>query len=206
MYTQQSAARLEIEIGGAAQGTLYDVVNVASAAFLGGELDLKLTGGFVPAPSQTFTIMSAAAIAGSFSNVPNGGRLNTSGGGSFRVNYGPGSAFAPSLIVLSAFQSSLNGDFDVDGDVDGNDFLVWQRGGSPNPNSAADLALWRANFGSTGVATTNSIPEPCAGWLAVLGISFSHRYLLNFKLSSVNALRRRRASSPTSAITFSIIR
>ncbi|MBA4106856.1 MAG: hypothetical protein C0485_13980 [Pirellula sp.] len=171
-YAQQSAGILEIEVGGAAQGTLYDVVNVAGNATLGGVLDLKLVGGFVPTPSQTFTIMSANSISGSFSNVTSGSRLSTPGGGSFRVNYGPGSAFAPSLIVLSAFQSSTSGDFDVDGDVDGNDFLLWQRGGSPSPNSAADLALWRVNFGTTGgAAANNPVPEPNAALLAILAIS-----------------------------------
>lgn len=50
------------------------------------------------------------------------------------------------------------GDFDSDGDVDGNDFLVWQRGGSPNPLSAADLTTWKANFGNPGGAA--AVPEP----------------------------------------------
>jgi hypothetical protein len=65
------------------------------------------------------------------------------------------------------------GDYDVDGDVDGNDFLVWQRGGSPNPNSPADLATWKANFASA-VAAAGAVPEPgslglalaCAGLIA----------------------------------------
>ena len=51
------------------------------------------------------------------------------------------------------------GDFDLDGDVDGGDFLVWQRGGSPNPISAADLALWKANY-ATAVAAGGAVPEP----------------------------------------------
>jgi hypothetical protein len=41
----------------------------------------------------------------------------------------------------------LLGDFDHDGDVDGRDFLVWQRGGSPTPFSASDLANWQSNYG-----------------------------------------------------------
>jgi hypothetical protein len=53
------------------------------------------------------------------------------------------------------------GDFDIDGDVDGADFLAWQRGNSPNSGSAGDLAIWKANFGS-GASTVNagSVPEP----------------------------------------------
>ncbi|MEM9659538.1 MAG: hypothetical protein AAF961_14355, partial [Planctomycetota bacterium] len=36
----------------------------------------------------------------------------------------------------------LLGDFNSDALVNGADFLVWQRGGSPNPLSASDLAEW----------------------------------------------------------------
>jgi hypothetical protein len=40
-----------------------------------------------------------------------------------------------------------SGDFDSDGDVDGADFLGWQRGASPNAGSAADLEDWQTKFG-----------------------------------------------------------
>jgi hypothetical protein len=51
---------------------------------------------------------------------------------------------------------ALEGDFDLDGDVDGRDFLVWQR----NP-SIGDLADWQNNY-DTGALTANStaVPEP----------------------------------------------
>ncbi|MBN1854278.1 MAG: hypothetical protein JW829_16230 [Pirellulales bacterium] len=35
--------------------------------------------------------------------------------------------------------------------MDGNDFLIWQRGESPNPLSSSDLASWQATFGTGGV-------------------------------------------------------
>ena len=61
------------------------------------------------------------------------------------------------------------GDFDVDGDVDGRDFLVWQRGGSPNPLSSGDLAMWRSNFGTGGaIAAAGAVPEPAAAALAAV--------------------------------------
>jgi T5SS/PEP-CTERM-associated repeat protein len=170
-YFQQAGGNLEIEIGGAAQGTQYDVVNVTDAVQLGGQLDLKLISGFVPTPSQSFVILSADGVSGSFSNVGNGQRLTAAGGGSFQVHYGLGSAFDPTLVVLSAFQSGLSGDFDADGDVDGRDFLIWQRGGSPNPNSSADLAAWKANFGFHALtASGTAVPEPSGGWLALAAI------------------------------------
>lgn len=61
-----------------------------------------------------------------------------------------------------------SGDFDGDGDVDGRDFLVWQRG-FDQTYDAADLADWESNFGagaSTG-ANASGVPEP-AGWLLIL--------------------------------------
>ena len=42
----------------------------------------------------------------------------------------------------------LDGDFDADNDVDGADFLKWQRGQSPDPLSQADLNAWEANYGT----------------------------------------------------------
>ena len=63
------------------------------------------------------------------------------------------------------------GDFDNDGDVDGRDFLRWQRGGSPNPRSAGDLAAWQTNYGAGGlVAATVAVPEPSAILLSALAL------------------------------------
>ncbi len=61
----------------------------------------------------------------------------------------------------------LEGDFDGDLDIDGADFLKWQRGESPNGPGATDLALWQNNFSTpAGLAAGNStVPEPS---LAVL--------------------------------------
>ena len=64
---------------------------------------------------------------------------------------------------------AVPGDFDNDGDVDGRDFLRWQRGGSPNPRSAGDLAAWQTNYGAGGlVAATVAVPEPAAILLSAL--------------------------------------
>ncbi len=61
------------------------------------------------------------------------------------------------------------GDFDCDGDVDGEDFLLWQQGGSPNPLSASDLADWEANYGAATLsASSTAVPEPSSLILAIL--------------------------------------
>ena len=47
---------------------------------------------------------------------------------------------------------TAQGNFDGDGDVDGRDFLIWQRGGSPTAGSAEDLTAWQTNYGTAGGA------------------------------------------------------
>jgi len=65
--------------------------------------------------------------------------------------------------------SGLDGDFDIDDDVDGNDFLIWQRGLGGNFD-AADLADWRANFGSMSLAASLlPTPEPFSAVMALWG-------------------------------------
>jgi hypothetical protein len=63
-------------------------------------------------------------------------------------------------------------DYDEDGDVDGNDFLVWQRGQSPDALSAGDLALWQEQYGTAPplTAATVAIPEPWSLTLLVCGL------------------------------------
>lgn len=67
-------------------------------------------------------------------------------------------------------EAGSNGDFDADSDVDGADFLAWQRGGSE------PLADWETNYGvSTSLAASVAVPEPgtfllAAGCLTVAGL------------------------------------
>jgi hypothetical protein len=80
------------------------------------------------------------------------------------------SGTAPTLLLEYTLPAA-NGDFDGDADVDGNDLLVWQRGESPRPNTAADLAEWRSNFGRVGASeTTTAVPEPAIGMLAACAV------------------------------------
>lgn len=67
--------------------------------------------------------------------------------------------------------TTLPGDFNGDNEVDGRDFLAWQRGESPNPLSANDLADWQSNYGSEPLgASLNVVPEPSSCVLVALAL------------------------------------
>jgi hypothetical protein len=65
-------------------------------------------------------------------------------------------------------EAGIPGDFDQDGDVDGRDFLLWQR----NP-SIGSLADWQNNYGTGGLSALASVPEPSSILLLTfLGTAF----------------------------------
>lgn len=57
------------------------------------------------------------------------------------------------------------------GDVDGADFLMWQRGKSPDPLSTTDLANWQTYYGAASNYPVNLavVPEPSTFVLLALG-------------------------------------
>jgi hypothetical protein len=66
-------------------------------------------------------------------------------------------AHSVSTLVLHAAATTPPGDFDNDGDVDGRDFLFWQR----NVTVGA-LGEWQANYGAGALSASTSMPEPGA--------------------------------------------
>ena len=69
-------------------------------------------------------------------------------------------------MTVAVNRTTLAGDFDQDGDVDGNDFLVWQW----NP-SVGNLAEWQNNYGTPPlVGTSAAVPEPSTRLLLSLAI------------------------------------
>lgn len=187
-YTHRDDAVLAIDIGGPFAGTDYDFVNASGIALINGQLELSLINGFTPQASDTFTIFNSANFLGTFGNVTNGQRLSVLGGlGSFRVNYGLGSFFADSQVVLSDFlaTTALPGDYNADGTVNAADYSVWRdnKGSSvtlpgdttPGTVTQADYVEWRTNFGSS-VTTSAShiksttIPEPTTLAFLLIGM------------------------------------
>lgn len=65
----------------------------------------------------------------------------------------------------------LAGDFDMDGDVDGFDFLLWQQGGSIAGGTSAELVAWENNYGAQAIqGAITSIPEPHTALLFAGGV------------------------------------
>jgi hypothetical protein len=106
--------------------------------------------------------------------------------------------FLDDVLEVFGFNATLAGDFDLNGVVDGADFLAWQQqfGTSVTPGDGADgdgdgmvdaddLALWQGNFGAGGGASaaTAAIPEPASCLLASLAVA------------GVATLRRRQSAS-----------
>jgi hypothetical protein len=68
-YNQSPVGSLAVELGGLTVGTQYDRLNVVGTATLAGRLDVSTLGDYVPAPGNTFTVLTAASRAGEFDVV-----------------------------------------------------------------------------------------------------------------------------------------
>jgi hypothetical protein len=142
---------------------------------LGGPLQLVLAN-YVPGAADSFTIVDGGSapedstVAGAFSNVAAGDRLDVVGGfGSFVVNYGSTSPLDPNQITLTDFEPALAADLNLDGIVDRSDvarFVAhfgmmsgadWSHGDldGDGTTTLSDLSLLQASLGQ-------SLPSPAA--------------------------------------------
>ena len=169
----ESTGIYEVEIGGTTKCQEYDSTDVLGTTTfdLGSIIDVNIINGY--SPTGTFEILTSVGAI-----TDNEIALHASDVGAFMLSVNTNN------VVLTAIGTSLTGDFDGDNDVDGADFLLWQRGGSPSPLSSTDLADWQSNYdagtllsaaavgASAGFA---AVPEPSSfmllnlGALAVLG-------------------------------------
>jgi hypothetical protein len=121
---------------------------------------------------EQFLREAGSTIAGGQSIVlGNAFNTNTFGAGidgdlEFEFGYNGGGIAGGIVEYVS---DTTPGDFDGDGDVDGRDFLRWQRGQSPSPLSASDLSDWQSSYGSGGLtAGVQSVPEPATAVLLLI--------------------------------------
>ena len=144
---------LGLELSG---GTLSAYASSSATIILGA--DAALDGGFelLLAPGQvlelgdTFELVSYVSLDDTFDDIflP-----------SLPEDLAWDLSYGTDALTASVINATTAGDFDGDGDVDGSDFLIWQRQGLP----ASDLVDWLANFGVAGQLAdpaTLAVPEP----------------------------------------------
>ncbi len=153
-----SPGTLEIELGGTATGE-FDVLTISGAGNLGGKIQVALIEDYTPTLGDTFDILTAGSVVGTFAteDLP-----TLSGLMEFDLEYGPG-------VVTLSVAPELDGDFNLDGDVNGADFLTWQR----NPN-VGNLSDWQGNYGASLqlTAASTAVPEPSTLLLLAAGLPF----------------------------------
>ena len=168
-----SASSIVSLTAGPADGTLdvSGMIDLASAI-----LELDYSAGVFPQAGDTYEILdSTNAIVGTFANALDqvtDGNLNI-----WDIIYNSNSVYVTATGVEVVPPS---GDFDSDLDVDGSDFLAWQRGFMTLPSNydATDLVNWQAQYGTGALASAavSAVPEPSALLLASLAVGCcSHR-------------------------------
>lgn len=129
----QAGATLEIEIGGTAAETDFDLLDITGTASLAGSLHVLLIDLFSPTADNSFEILTAGALSGTFSTetLP-----SLSGQLAWNVDYDT----AGNCVVLEVL-SPLTADFDSDGDMDDLDLDAWQSsyGAGAGGDSDGDL-------------------------------------------------------------------
>ena len=142
---------------------------------LAGTLDVTLLGGFAPHAGDSFEILSGASLlSGTFTNevLP-----QLTGALDWNVNYD-----MLNNRVLLEVVTPYSADFDLDGDVDNSDLVIWEGAFGVNTladangdgkSDGADLLLWQSQY--TGdlsplLASAPAIPEPASAALTLVAI------------------------------------
>ncbi len=111
---------------------------------------------------------------------------NSSGELTLTIQPGPNNANSSGFFYLAAFEILENGmtagqagDFDDDLDVDGEDFLIWQRN-----TGVGSLADWQTNYGVGTSSAATAVPEPASALFLLFGLLGTGRMARSRSLSS----------------------
>ena len=159
-----SGSALAIDIDGTGAGQ-FDQIDVSGDLLITGVLDLAI-GAYTPTPGDVIPIgLVDGTLAGQFAGLGEDDIAATIGNVDLRISYTAGDGNDISLIAV------MQGDFDRDNDVDGIDFLKWQREFGNTTNNV-DYSMWESNFGTPAqtaeVASFAVIPEPTGLTLIVV--------------------------------------
>jgi len=166
-FTMSATDSLFVGLGGTLAGQ-FDTLTVGGDATLAGALNVSLDPGFILTAGNSFNIVDIAGNAGGiFNGLADGELVGSFDGVNLFINYDGGDGNDVTLVT------ALSGDFDFDDDIDGGDFLAWQRGEVSDPPSASDLADWEASFGTPSpiAASSTAVPEP--GTIVLLALALA---------------------------------
>jgi T5SS/PEP-CTERM-associated repeat protein len=167
-YEQDEESAIEMEIASLAS---FDKFVVTNDSTLAGFLKVSFLNSFAPQAGDSFDLFDWGTVAGDFDVL----QLPALAVGlTWNTN---------ALYTLGTLGVRRQGDYDVNGVVDGADFLAWQRqagasvtafsgadGNGDGVVGAADLTEWRTHFGAGGGPGVASVPEPQAAVLVLLAI------------------------------------
>ncbi len=177
LFKSGSTLIIELAGDGGVAGVDFDQLLVNNGVTIdpSNTLEVSLLGAFTPSLGDTFNILSATSVTGTFDfeNLPT---LDDVLG--WDVNY------TATDVTLEVVTVVLPGDFNNDGMVSIADYTVWRDNlGSPTEDSInnagdglngvdqADYGLWKQNFGAVSsifasndfaTSDTAAVPEPCA--------------------------------------------
>lgn len=167
---------MQIDLAGVLPGE-FDRLSASGSVKLGGALEVRAVGNFIPLPGTIYDIIAGASLTGIFGSVINGTPYSVT----FTPIYNP----TPGHVGLSV--GALAGDANLDGKVTGADYTIWAANFNKNGDwlagdfngdgkvTGADYTIWAANFGSAAAALPNiaPIPEPSTAVLLAIAVAIA---------------------------------
>lgn len=157
----------------------YDRLVVDGTAIVDGFLSLDIDDvspgvPFVPVLGNTFNIITASSVIGTFDTVDVSGMP---AGLAFHVEY------LPNAVQLQVVTKPIfDADFDFDGDVDSIDLAIWRNAydlnqlgdaDGDNDSDGRDFLIWQRQYGSaplSAVTASIAVPEPAGGMLLFIAV------------------------------------
>jgi T5SS/PEP-CTERM-associated repeat protein len=191
--TLAATSVVDLQLNATANVEEIGELQVFGTASLAGTLDLTTFAGLDPQPGDSFQIISATNILGTFSTVT----FPPAPGNNWMIDYNPNS-----VIINYLAAPAFSGDFNMDNVVDAADLDIWKMNvgmmvppgtlGDANGDGivdGSDFLIWQRTLGPVPVvAAVGAVPEP--GSLALAASA----------LALVSACRRKRsAAGPVTA-------
>lgn len=173
-FAQTSVGELAVDLGGLAQSTEYDLLEVIGPARLNGIIEAMLIDGFVPKIGDVFQVLTATGgVIGKFDDVEVIDEQDV-------LAFALTDIYSNNDVQLRVDDVFLIGDYNDNGTVDAADYALWRdNAGAPPgtlPNDVdggligkAQYDTWKTHFGNTfPKSSAFSVPEPASLCLLIL--------------------------------------